>query len=131
MWNLNAEEFASDLNITSSDLETAWGAVRWSWGNDAPCSNIKLCATHIDNITIIFGVIPIDLKHLVQRLTTSAHDCIVNAKKALMGINGDGQNPDHGLAVAWVMASQIHNKPMYDWLRTHGDAVLQALYRIR
>lgn len=44
----------------------------------------------------------------VQRLTTSAHDYINNAKKALRGPNGDGNNPDHRLAVTWVMASQIH-----------------------
>jgi hypothetical protein len=44
----------------------------------------------------------------VQRLTTSARDYINNAKKALRGPNGDGNNPDHRLAVTWVMASQIH-----------------------
>lgn len=113
-------ELSESISIASSDVEIATAHIRWAWGNYGPCTRFPLCATYIGNFEIVFSDGNISFRNIVQRLTTSAHDCIANAKNAL------GRN-DRGLAVAWVMASQIHNSPVYDWLKNHGDAVITAL----
>lgn len=116
--------------IVDNDDQIAFSAISWAWGNTGPCTRFILCATYIGNFEITFSDGSIGFNKIIQRLTTSAHDCIANAKKALLGPKGDGRNPDRGLAVGWVMASQIHNRPVYDWLRNHGDAVIRALGQI-
>lgn len=118
-------------SIVENDDQIAFSHISWAWGNTGPCTRFILCATYIGNFEITFSDGNIGFNRIIQRLTTSAHDCIANAKKALRGPNRDGVNPDRGLAVGWVMASQIHNRPVYDWLRNHGDAVIRALGRIR
>src|SRR4051812_48270226 len=118
MFELKIEDFPQELSVTSDDVSTAYVGISWAWNNYAPCSNLILCASYIGNFEINFGTGGLGFSRIVQRITTSAHDCIKNAKDALLGLNHDGVNPDHGLAVAWVMASQIHNKPYYEWLRT-------------
>ena len=127
MFKSSIEDFPAELSINSDDVSTAYVGVLWAWNDNSPCSQILLCATYIGNFEITFGNGGLGFTGVVQRITTSAHDCIKNAKDALMGQNKDGVNPDRGLAVAWVMASQIHNKPYYEWLKTHGDAVVAAL----
>jgi len=84
-----------------------------------------LCATYFDHFGLNLkfengSVVP--FAH-VQRLTTSAHDCIQNAKNALT-------NGDRGLAVEWVIASQIHNKELMNWYAAHPDAVIAALLSV-
>jgi hypothetical protein len=90
------------------------------------------CCAYFDsfgvNITFSDGSIA-PFAH-VYRLFKSAHDCIVEAKRALAG-RPPSTPPDRGLAVQWVMATQIHNRPELDWLRTHPDAVIAALQQIR
>jgi hypothetical protein len=90
------------------------------------------CCAYFDsfgvNITFSDGSIA-PFAH-VYRLFKSAHDCIVEAKRALAG-SPPSTPPDRGLAVQWVMATQIHNRPELDWLRTHPDAVIAALQQIR
>lgn len=116
-----------NMSIAEDDVQVAYQGIIWAWNNHGPCTRFVLCATYIGNFEITFGDGKIGFSKLVQRLTTSAHNCIQNAKNALLGDNHNGINPDRGLAVAWVMASQIHNKPYYEWLKEHGDAVIKAL----
>jgi len=118
------------VTIIDDDVQVAYSHILWAWGDNGPCTRFILCATYIGNFEIKFSDGDLGFSRIVQRLTTSAHDCIANAKKALLGPHGDGNNPDRGLAVAWVMASQIHNRPVYEWQRTHGDAVIKALSQI-
>jgi hypothetical protein len=116
------------------DIDRAFNDEKWAWNDHGPCTKVILCATYFDHfgVNIKFSdgsVVP--FAH-VQRLTTSAHDCIQNAKKALVKIAGPGEAPaGRALAVEWVMASQIHNKPELEWLRDHPDAVVAALGKIR
>ena len=110
-----------------TDIDRAFEDIIWAWKDHGPCSRFILCSTYFDsfgvNITFSDGSV-VPFAH-VQRLTTSAHDCIQNAKSAYRP--NPPQQPDRGLAVEWVMASQIHNRPELDWLRAHPDAVLAAL----
>lgn len=109
------------------DVHNALVNEQWAWNDHGPCTRFLLCATYFDsfgvNITFSDGSI-VPFAH-VQRLTTSAHDCVQNAKNALAQ-----SPPNRGLAVEWVMASQIHNKPLMEWMRTHPDAVVAALAQI-
>jgi hypothetical protein len=127
LFKLQATDFPAELALDSGDVETAYANIIWAWNDHGPCTRFILCATYIGNFEITFSNGSIGFNQVVQRLTTSAHDCIQKAKDALLGPNGDGNNPNFALAVTWVMASQIHNKPVYEWLRTHGDAVIAAL----
>jgi hypothetical protein len=81
-----------------------------------------LCATYIDHVGISFKDGDFGVSAKVQRLTTSAHDCIRNAKQEL-------QKGNRGLAVEWVMATQLHNRTAKNWLKDHPDAVVLALRR--
>lgn len=113
-------EFAASNAIDASDTDVALGHINWAWGDHGPCTKFLLCATYIDHAGISFSDGNLGAFVKIQRLTTSAHDCIQNAKNALRDSN-------KALAVEWVMASQIHNRPVYDWLKGHGDAVVSAL----
>jgi len=128
---------AASADPSAADIQNAYKNELWAWNDHGRCSRLLLCATYFDawgaNITFSDGSI-VPFAH-VQRLTTSAHDCIQNAKNALRGKppagNGDqGEPPNKGLAVQWVMASQIHNPPLKEWMRTHPDAVIAALNMI-
>ncbi len=117
---------SASMSIAQDDVEYAWTGIWWAWNDHGPCTQEWLCKTHIGNFQIKFGdgYLP-GQPQLVHRWFNSAHDCIKHAKDAV------SSNPvDRGLAVTWVMASQIHNKAYYEWLRNHGDAVLEALKRI-
>ena len=119
---------ATGTSVASSpseaDIQNAYGNEMWAWKDNGPCSQFKLCAKYFDSfgVNITFGDGSVSPFAHVQRLTTSAHDCIQKAK--------DNRLKDKGLAVEWVMASQIHNKPLMEWMRTHPDAVIAALARI-
>jgi len=108
-----------------TDIQKAYQNELWAWNDNGPCSQFLLCATYFDswgvNLTFSDGSVA-PFAH-VQRLTTSAHDCIQNAKNALPG--------QKGLAVEWVMASQIHNPDLLNWMKNHPDAVIAALSQIQ
>lgn len=122
-----SQSLAPAASILSSDLETAYLYVKWAWDDTGPCSQEPLCSTYIGNFEITFNGSMVGFRQVVARLGISAHACIVNAKKSLLGPKKDGYNPNYGLAVAWVMASQIHNKAVSEWIRNHGDATIRAL----
>lgn len=108
-----------------SDVDEALRHVNWAWNNNTPCTRTALCATYFDawGVDIRFAdgsVVPFAR---LQRLTTSAHDCIAKAREYL----GNG---DRGMAVQWVMASQIHNEAVRKWMKRHPDAVIGALKRL-
>ena len=124
-----------DQAITKSDETIAREGIIWAWGNTGPCTQELLCKTYVGNFFIVFKGSVWPFKDMILRWFNSAHDCIQNAINALKGSPGhkadDVQIPDRALAVAWVMASQIHNKSYYEWLRTHGDAVVNVLLSFR
>ena len=107
-----------------SDVDEAYKHIKWAWDNHGPCTRLFLCLTYINEVGITFSS-PGGFGPFAQiwRGNTSAHDCIQNAKDHLAAGH-------RGIAVEWVMASQIHNPPVKDWLRTHPDAVVEALGRI-
>ena len=102
------------------DVAFAFSNIQWANGNTGPCTQFWLCLTYINEVGIKFSDGNFGPTIGVWRGLSSAHDCIQNAKHAL----SEGKK---GLAVEWVMASQIHNPPVKDWLRDHGDAVVAAL----
>jgi len=113
----------SPLSVHASDDDEALKHVVWAWNDSGPCKRTALCATYINHVGISFKDGDLGIAVKIQRLTTSAHDCIANAKEAK-------RKGNRALAVEWVMASQIHNEPVKRWLRDHGDAVLAALDRV-
>jgi hypothetical protein len=106
--------------VLDDDVQNALMHVSWAWGNHGPCTRFFLCLFYIDHVEFRWTDGSVSFGPRIQRLTTSAHDCIQNAKNAVQR----GEKP---LAVEWVMASQIHNPPAWEWLRTHPDAVITAL----
>lgn len=109
-----------------AEISEAVHRVRWAWNNRGPCADAALCATPFDTfgarIRFRDGTEAPFVK--MQRSTVSAHECIRHAKEALA-------RGDRGMAVQWVMASQLHNPPVRDWLRDNPDAVIAALARIQ
>lgn len=118
---------------SAADINRAYNDVKWAWDDHGPCTKVVLCATYFDhfgvNITFSDGSV-VPFAH-VQRLTTSAHDCIQNAKDALFKATPQKNPANRGLAVEWVMASQIHNRSEMEWLRTHPDAVIAAVGNVK
>jgi hypothetical protein len=107
------------------DIGTAYAHIGWAWKNHGGCSQVDICFLHFDKWvgTIRFDDgIEISAWPRIWRGDKSAHECIVQARAALH----DGQI---GLAVAWVMASQIHNPDVYRWMRDHPGAVKAALVK--
>jgi hypothetical protein len=116
---------AAALAVPGSDVDHAWTAVNWAWHDDGPCTRFVLCWTYINGAGIAFSDGRVGPFVQIYRDGKSAHSCIQSALDALYG---NPSNP--GLAVEWVMASQIHNPPEKDWLQNHPDAVIAALLRI-
>lgn len=110
----------------NDDVATALTHIRWAWNDHGPCTRFILCATYFDHVEIRFfenGRFVFKSAPTIRRWDKSAHDCIKEAKKAVSRF-------EYPLAVEWVMASQIHNPPVKEWLRTHGDAVIAALRQL-
>lgn len=112
-------------SIIASDLETSRLHVNWAWSDDGQCTNVVVCWTYIDGAGIAFSNGRVGPFVQIVRNGKSAHSCI---QPALDALNGSPSNP--GLAVEWVMASQIHNRPVFDWLKAHADAVIAALLQV-
>ena len=111
--------------IPADDLKQAESLIRASWHDYGKCDHSKICSAYFESfgVGITFGdgeIIP--FAHL-QRLTTSRHDCIQNARDA-------AARGDRGLAVQWVMASHMLVPLDRNWLGDHPDAVLEALRHI-
>ena len=120
-----ATSAAAPVVIPADDLKQAESLIRASWHDYEKCSHSKICSAYFESfgvgITFADGEI-VSFAHL-QRLTTSRHDCIQNARDAA----GRG---DRALAVQWVMASQMLVPLDRNWLGDHPDAVLEALRHI-
>jgi hypothetical protein len=113
------------VSIPADDLKKAASEIRGSWHDYDKCTRSKVCMSYFESfgVGITFGdgeIVP--FAH-VQRLTASRHDCIVNARDAL-------DHGDRGMAVQWVMASQMLEPLDRNWLGDHPDAVLEALRHI-
>jgi hypothetical protein len=113
------------LFIPADDLKKAGSEIRASWHDYDKCTRSKVCSSYFESfgVGLTFGdgeIVP--FAH-VQRLTASRHDCIVNARDAL-------DHGNRGMAVQWVMASQMLEPLDRNWLGDHPDAVLEALRQI-
>jgi len=108
--------------IPDEDLKEATSKIRRSWHDYNKCNHSKICYSYFDSfgvgITFADGEI-VPFAH-VQRLTASKHDCIVNAREA-------ADHGNRGVAVQWVMASQMTEPLDRNWVGDHPDAVLEAL----
>jgi hypothetical protein len=115
---------ASSAPIPDDDLKKALSEIRSSWRDYEKCARSKMCSTYFESfgvgLTFNDGTL-VSFAH-VQRLTASRHDCIVNARDAL-------DRGDLGMAVQWVMASQMQEPLDRNWLGDHPDAVIEALRR--
>jgi hypothetical protein len=116
---------STPIVIPADDLKQAESEIRASWHDYEKCAHSKVCSAYFESfgVGITFGdgeIVP--FRHL-QRLTTSRHDCIQNARDA-------AARGDRGLAVQWVMASQSLEPLDRNWIGDHPDAVLEALRHI-
>jgi hypothetical protein len=116
---------ATAVAIPADDLKKAGSEIRASWHDYDKCTRSKVCSSYFESfgVGLTFGdgeIVP--FAH-VQRLTASRHDCIVNARDAL-------DHGNRGMAVQWVMASQMLEPLDRNWLGDHPDAVLEALRQI-
>lgn len=113
------------MMLVAGDVEVAREHIDWAWHDNGPCTKLFLCLTYFDSFgaNITFGDGSIAPFVHITRALTSAHDCIKNAKDYL----GKG---DRAMAIQWVMASQIHNEGVRNWLRDHPDAVIAALQSV-
>jgi hypothetical protein len=116
---------ATAVSIPADDLKKAGSEIRASWHDYDKCTRSKVCSSYFESfgVGLTFGdgeIVP--FAH-VQRLTASRHDCIVNARDAL-------DHGNRGMAVQWVMASQMLEPLDRNWLGDHPDAVLAALRQI-
>jgi hypothetical protein len=127
--------YADSVTAVNTEDEIAWAGISWAWSNTGPCTREILCKTYIGNFMIFFKGKLWPFSQVVHRWFNSAHYCMEAALDALKikhsGNNHESQEVDELLAIAWAMASQIHNEPYKEWQRTHGDAVLRALRRLR
>ena len=120
-----ATDASTAVSVPGEDLKKAASEIRGSWRDYDKCTRSKVCSSYFESfgVGITFGdgeIVP--FAH-VQRLTASRHDCIMNARDAL-------DRGDRGMAVQWVMASQMLEPLDRNWLGDHPDAVLEALRHI-
>jgi hypothetical protein len=112
----------SSTPVPDEDLKKALSEIRASWRDYEKCRGSGVCNDYFESfgvgITFNDGTLA-PFAH-VQRLKTSRHDCIVNAREAL-------DRGDRSMAVQWVMASQMREPLERNWLGDHPDAVLVAL----
>lgn len=114
---------AESTNPANPAVEHAYSHILWAWNDHGPCTRFWICLTYVNSVGIRWENGEVTPTFAVWRGARSAHECIQNAKDAL-----SAGNP--GLAVEWVMASQVHNPPVKQWLHDHPDAVVAALQRI-
>jgi hypothetical protein len=110
--------------VSESDINTATSAVKDAWNDFNHCRRPSACNAYFDSfgVGISFGDGSIAPFSHVQRLNTTARDCIKNARAYL-------ERGDKSMAVQWVMAARVEATGVRDWLGNHPDAVLEALRR--
>jgi hypothetical protein len=110
--------------VSDSDVRKALSEIKSSWRDYTQCERAKLCSVYFESfgVGLTFNDGSIAPFAHAQRLTASGHDCIVNGRAAL-------EHGDRGLAVQWVMASELQDPPLRNWLGDHPDAVIEALRR--
>ena len=84
----------------ANEVDEAKADIKWALDNRGPCTKLFKCLTYFDEWKFEWSNGTVTTGPRVTRAFTSAHDCIVNAVKALR--QGDRQ-----LAVGWVVATQI------------------------
>jgi hypothetical protein len=109
--------------VQDRDVKAALTEIISAWHDFAPCSRTQTCSMYFESygVALTFNDGTIAPFAHTQRLTASAHDCIVNARAALA-------SGDRGMAVQWVMASYVHDALFRNWLADHPDAVIAALH---
>ena len=108
--------------VSPEESKKALKAVRRSWVNFNVCDRANVCGTYFDTFGVALSFNDGTITPLAheRRRTLSGHDCIINARESL-------QHGDKGLAVQWVMASEIDDLQLRAWMGDHPDAVIEAL----
>lgn len=109
--------------VSDADVKKALTEIRTSWRDFNTCDRSDVCSAYFDTfgVALSFGDGSIAPFSHLRRRTLSEHDCIVNARAAL-------EQKDRGLAVQWVMASEVEHPQLRAWMGDHPDAVIEALH---
>jgi hypothetical protein len=115
---------AAAAPVSSVDIKKAISQIRNASRNYVPCDRASQCTAYFESfgVALTFGDGTMAPFAHEQRLKQSAHDCIQNAREALL-------RGDRALAVQWVMAAHMEDPLTRNWLGDHPDAVLEALRR--
>lgn len=108
----------------NDDVNHALLHVQWAANDRGSCKRALKCLTHFNSVGVTFKDGSFGPFAKVWRGMRSGRSCIENALAAL-------KRGQRGLAVEWVMASQVHNDPVRRWLHEHPDAVIGALILVR
>ena len=110
--------------VSDADIKKAISQIRKASRSYAPCDRPLRCSGSFDSfgVAITFSDGTMAAFSHEQRLKQSGHDCILNARAALL-------RGDRALAVQWVMAAHLDDPLTRNWLGDHPDAVLEALRR--
>jgi hypothetical protein len=107
---------------TDADVRKALSDIKASFRDYGQCARATQCAAFFDSfgVGLAFSDGSIAPFAHAQRLSASAHDCILNARASL-------DRGDKAMAVQWVMAARIDDPGVRNWLGDHPEAVLEAL----
>lgn len=110
--------------VQERDVKTALSEMTSAWHDYVRCNRPRSCSVYFESygVALTFNDGTITPFSHTQRLAASGHDCIVNARAALA-------HGDRGLAVQWVMASNLQDLLVRNWMAEHPDAVIAALNR--
>jgi hypothetical protein len=113
---------APALAQSDGDVKNALRVVKISWRDYGSCLRPRLCAAYFESfgVALTFSDGTLSPFAHAQRSNASGHDCIQNARASL-------EHGDRAMAVQWVMAAQMQDLPVRNWLGEHPDAVLEAL----
>jgi hypothetical protein len=117
-----ANSDAPPAPVSNADIKKAISQIRKASRSYAPCDRPLRCSGSFDSfgVALTFNDGTMAAFSHEQRLKQSGHDCIQNARAALL-------RGDRALAVQWVMASRIDDPLTRNWLGDHPDAVLEGL----
>lgn len=113
---------SAPASVSNADIKKAISQIRKASRSYVPCDRPLRCSGSFDSfgVAITFNDGTMVAFSHEQRLKQSGHDCILNARAALL-------RGDRALAVQWVMASHIDDPLTRNWLGDHPDAVLEGL----
>jgi hypothetical protein len=119
---LCAVALAPAMAQSDGDVKNALRVVKSSWRDYGSCLRPRPCAAYFESfgVALTFNDGTLSPFAHAQRLNASGHDCIQNARASL-------EHGDRAMAVQWVMAAQMQDLPVRNWLGEHPDAVLEAL----